>query len=476
MLPEGFVKNMKGLLGDDEYYLLEESLSSDPVQGLRLNLQKGSAEDQERLIKLLDLRSISYEDTGYYFDPEAVPGRRPYHDAGAYYIQDPSAMIPGALLNGCLYGDGGEAAKSEESDRSDRDELKILDLCAAPGGKSTQVALAMKGKGILFSNEINRSRAEILSRNIERMGITNAIVLNETSDKLAERFAGYFDAIVVDAPCSGEGMFRKDREAVLQWTEESVGVCADRQKDILENAYTMLRPGGVMVYSTCTFEREEDEDIVLGLMKAHPDMRLSDTSFLKCRTVGVRDGFEGCGQALRLWPMYFKGEGHFAALLEKDGVGVRTLPQGGSEDAGRIKDTKVLESFLKETLNDRKAAEILDARDRFRLVGDNLFIMPSDTPSLKGLKVLRCGLHIGTFKKDRFEPAHALALSLNEQDVRNVKRVSEDEAESFVKGMTLEGEGGGWCLVSLEGFSLGWGKASGGKVKNHYPKGLRIPG
>ena len=476
MLPEGFVKNMKGLLGDDEYHLLEESLSSDPVQGLRINPLKGSAEDRDRLIQQFNLKSISYEDTGYYFDPETVPGRRPYHDAGVYYIQDPSAMIPGALLNGRLYEHGCEAADTEEGDRINRDELKILDLCAAPGGKSTQVALAMNGKGILFSNEINRSRAEILSRNIERMGITNAVVLNETSDTLAERFAGYFDAIVVDAPCSGEGMFRKDAEAIVQWTDESVGICADRQRDILENAYTMLRPGGVMVYSTCTFEREEDEDIVLGLMKAHPDMKLADASFLKCRTEGVRDGLEGCVQAVRLWPMYFKGEGHFAALLEKDGTGAGALPQGGFEDTGRIKDMKILETFLREALNDKKAAEILDARDRFRMAGDNLFIMPSDMPSLKGLKVLRCGLQIGTFKKDRFEPAHALALALNEQDVRKVKRVCEDEAESFVKGMTLEGEGNGWCLVSLEGFSLGWGKASGGKIKNHYPKGLRVPG
>ena len=233
LLPEGFLKNMRSLLGKEECALLESALSEEPSGALRLNPLKGNDECREELIKLLGLEKISYEQTGYYFEKDAVPGRRPFHDAGAYYIQDPSAMIPGALLCGKLFENAGNDAS-----------YRILDLCAAPGGKSTQIAAAMAGRGILVSNEINRSRAEVLSRNIERMGIRNAIVLNETSDKLAERFGGYFDAIVVDAPCSGEGMFRKDPEAVRQWSEENVSMCAERQKEILENAYLMLRPGG----------------------------------------------------------------------------------------------------------------------------------------------------------------------------------------------------------------------------------------
>ncbi len=468
MIPDGFKKNMLSLLGDEEYHLLENSMSEPCVQSLRLNILKGNEESRNRIIEKFGLEPVSYEKTGYYFNPETAPGRRPYHDAGVYYIQDPGAMVPGAILTGRLFGTDKKCA--------DAGGLKILDLCAAPGGKSTQIAAAMQGKGILFSNEINRSRAEILSRNIERMGIRNAIVLNETSEKLAERFEGYFDAIVVDAPCSGEGMFRKDQEAVSQWSEESVGICAERQTDILENACRMLKPGGVIVYSTCTFEKEEDEDVVRGLLSRHSDIKMTDTSFFKKEAEGVRDGFSGCEDAVRIWPMYFRGEGHFAALLEKEGEGVNAFPAGGYEDASVVRELKALESFLKESLSKDAASRILGSKDRFRLFGDNLFVMPEDTPSLHGLKVLRCGLHLGTFKKDRFEPAHALALSLNECDVKNVKNVTEDEAESFVKGMTLEGDGNGWVLISLDGFSLGWGKASGGKIKNHYPKGLRIPG
>ena len=483
LLPEGFKNRMTELLGDEEYRLLEASLSGDPVQGLRVNPLKGSEEGRRKLEDLFALRKITYEDTGYYFDPDTFPGRRPYHDAGAYYIQDPGAMVPGAILCERLFGCGAEDAESEcrtgfasLHGESGRDGLRILDLCAAPGGKSTQIAAAMAGSGILFSNEINRSRAEILSRNIERMGIVNAIVLNETPEKLAERFTGYFDAIIVDAPCSGEGMFRKDEEAIAQWSDEGVDICTQRQAGILQSAYRMLRPGGVMVYSTCTFESPEDEDMVKSFISEYPDMKLTDMSFFKSKAEGARDGLCGLNECIRMWPMYFAGEGQFAALLEKCGEGAGALPAGGFEPSSKIKDIKPLEMFLKDALSKDAASWILNSSDRFRVNGDNLYLMPDDTPSLSGLKVLRCGLHIGTFKKDRFEPAHALALTLHEQDAVLVKKVSEDEAESFVKGMPLEGEGNGWCLVSLDGFSLGWGKASGGRVKNHYPKGLRIPG
>ncbi|MBP1584548.1 MAG: RsmB/NOP family class I SAM-dependent RNA methyltransferase [Lachnospiraceae bacterium] len=474
MLPEGFKNRMMSLLGEEEYRLFEESLSEEPIQGLRVNPLKGSEEGRRKLEDLFALRKISYEDTGYYFDPETFPGRRPYHDAGAYYIQDPGAMVPGAVLCERLFGCDEFCGKNDLS--GGKDGLWILDLCAAPGGKSTQIASAMAGRGIIVSNEINRSRAEILSRNIERMGIVNAIVLNETPERLSERFTGCFDAVIVDAPCSGEGMFRKDAEAITQWSEEGVDVCVQRQTDILQNAYMMLRPGGVMVYSTCTFESAEDEDMVKHFMSEHQDIKLTDMSFFKKKADGIRDGIDGLSECARMWPMYFAGEGQFAALLEKSGDGERALPSGGFENSSKIKDIRPLETFLNDSLSKDAASRILKASDRFRVSGDNLYLMPEDAPALSGLKVLRCGLHVGTFKKDRFEPAHALALILNEQDVKLVQRVSEDEAESFVKGMTLEGEGNGWCLVSLDGFSLGWGKASGGRVKNHYPRGLRIPG
>ena len=461
MLPEDFLNRMRKMIGEEETLLLDKACEKEPVQALRLNPLKKKPDGCSDLISEMKLEKLSYEDDGYLFDPECAPGRRPFHDAGAYYIQDPGAMIPGALLRKSGYLKEG---------------MKVLDLCAAPGGKSTQIASAMAGRGILFSNEIVQNRCSVLSANIERMGITNAVVLNETPERLAERFPGYFDAVIVDAPCSGEGMFRKNSEAVSQWSSENVEMCSQRQELILENAYACLKPGGILVYSTCTFERSENEDRISGLIGKHPDMKLLSTDFFKETAEGLRDGLDECGDAIRVWPMYFNGEGHFAALLKKEGGSAEILPPGGYEPVSDIKNGKALDEFLKDTLTKETAELIASAKNRFRLFGDNLFIMPEETPSLAGLKVARCGLHIGTFKKDRFEPAHALALFLGEEDVLLSKRVNEDEAESFVKGMTLNGEGKGWCLISVCGYSLGWGKASGGVIKNHYPKGLRIQG
>ena len=465
-LPEEFQKNMKEILGDEEYSLLEESYLQEAVSSLRLNPLKKRSGDVTDICGLFGLDKIPYDENGYFFDRETLPGRKPYHNAGAYYIQDPGAMIPGALLIGHL----------KEKNDGDFSDMRILDLCASPGGKSTQIAMSMMGKGILFSNEINRTRAEVLSENIERCGISNAVVLNEPSDRLADRFENYFDAVIVDAPCSGEGMFRKDPEAVKQWSPENVATCVERQRGILENAYRMLKPGGSMVYSTCTFERSENEDRVLELINDHPDIRVENIDGFKKLVPGVSDGLEGCGDAMRMWPMHFKGEGQFAVLLTKDGISERGIPFGGYENSSAPKNMKPLEEFLGTSLNKETASFIKEAKKRFAMFGDNLYLMPEGTPSLSGLKVLRCGLHLGSFKKDRFEPAHALALALGNADASLVKEVTEEEAQSFVKGMTLEGEGNGWCLVSLDGYSVGWGKASGGRIKNHYPKGLRVPG
>ena len=467
VLPESFKQNMKDLLGDEKFHLFESSFSEEPVSALRINPLKKKTENSADIFTIMELEQIPYEKNGYYFKAEHTPGRRPFHDAGVYYIQDPGAMVPGAILTQSEF-----FCKMNETGKG----MKIIDLCASPGGKSTQIAQAMAGKGILFTNEINKARADVLSSNIERMGIENAIVLNESTDKLAERFEGYFDAVIVDAPCSGEGMFRKDPGAIAEWTPESVNVCAERQAQILENAFRMLRPGGALVYSTCTFEKEENEDRVQALISAHPEMNLEDISYIKDKAAGCDDGLAPLEKSIRLMPGSFKGEGQYAALLSKGGDSESALPFGGFEMSSKIKDMKALEVFLKAVLKESAMRRILDAKDRFRLFGDNLYIMPEDTPSLSGLKVLRCGLCIGTFKKDRFEPGHALALTLGKEDVNLFIDTDENTAESFVRGMTLEGEGSGWCLVGACGYSLGWGKASGGKVKNHYPKGLRIQG
>lgn len=452
---------MKLLLGEGGYALLESSYEKENVRGLRLNTLKRIAEDSDNLIEHFNLRHIPFTESGYYFDEKDFPGRSPYHDAGAYYIQDPGAMVPARVL------------EEYEFFFPER-KMKILDLCAAPGGKSTQIAAAMKGQGILICNEINRSRADVLSQNIERMGITNAIVTNETPERLSEYFESFFDEVIVDAPCSGEGMFRKDPEAVNEWSEESVEKCAKRQREILDSAYKMLRPGGVIVYSTCTFEKCENEDIISDFTCRYPDMKQADTGRMKEKFPGVRDGLPPCENAFRMWPMYFEGEGQFASLLKKDGDLEGALPLNGYERPSKIKDKKALDIFLKESLSVEASEHIIKSECRYKLNGDNLYIFPKGAPDMSGLKLLRNGLHVGAFKKDRFEPSHALSHVLSEGDVKNTVRLSEEQAEEYLHGMTLEGDGNGWCLITVGGYSLGWGKVSSGRIKNHYPKGLRL--
>ena len=333
---------------------------------------------------------------------------------------------------------------------------KVLDLCAAPGGKSTQIASYLKGEGFIVSNEIIPSRTKILSQNIERMGITNAIVLNENPTKLNHTFAGYFDKILVDAPCSGEGMFRKNDEALKEWSVENVNMCAARQDEILDCAADMLKSGGTMVYSTCTFSREEDEDCMTRFMARHPDYEMISAG--------------------KLFPHRVRGEGHFMAALKKTG----SSRAEGYSMTGRIK-ASLLNREQISALDDFTGSVIKDGKsypgsfgDRLVLFGDNLYLVPDDCFGLGGLKILRAGLQLGSFIKGRFEPAHAWAMALKLGQAANVVNITYDEAKSFIAGMTLNMEGKkGWYLVCYSGISLGWGKLSGGILKNHYPRGLR---
>lgn len=360
---------------------------------------------------------------------------------------------------------------------------RVLDLCGAPGGKTTHLAALMEGEGLLVSNEIHPTRAKILSSNVERMGISHAVVLNESPKGLAERFPGFFDRIVVDAPCSGEGMFRKEEQALLQWSSENVKHCALRQQEILEEAAKMLRPGGTLTYSTCTFAPEENEGSVSAFLDTHPDF------FVK--PVSAWHGFaQGCpewsgsradtAKTFRLWPHRLSGEGHYAAVLQKEGGEFRQeeVRQKGSREffgnpAGRTvaadrQALRLYEAFAEQNLYRRPEGVPL-------LFGDQLYLLPCAL-SLKGLKVLRAGLHLGTVKKDRFEPSHALALSLKAGDaLREISLESGGEkTAAWLRGETLEAKGEkGWTVVLADGFPIGFGKQSGGSLKNHYPKGLR---
>lgn len=416
---------MKAFLGnewDDFLY----SYDNNRFQALRFNtLKVQSPEERMRILKVLGISSdkrVSWADEAYYFDENVRPGKHPYHEMGLYYIQEPSAMSAAALL-------------------APKPGMRVLDLCAAPGGKSTQLATYLGDRGLLVSNEINTQRSRILSQNIERMGIKNAIVTNEDSFVLASHFPGFFNAIQVDAPCSGEGMFRKLPEAIEQWSMENVAICATRQKEILDNAAVMLKPGGVIVYSTCTFSKEENEDVIEYFLERHPDFTLEEME--------------------RFWPHKVDGEGHFVAKLVRRGsVNELGADYDLCEDScNKVEDTglkadrktkknknsknrknetkpaltkenmKLLTEFLDETISEDMAAWIKNSR--LVMFGEQLYRLPDMEVDIKGLKVQRAGLHIGEFKKQRFEPSHSLALALKLSEAKNVVKLTWDDPQTI---------------------------------------------
>lgn len=466
MLPKAFTERMQEMLGEEYGEFLQsygenhappyiEGRLNGKIQALRLNPLKG---DSRRFLELSPFRltPVPFAESGYYYGEPDKPGKHPYHEAGVYYIQEASAMTPAAFLS----------AKPGE---------KILDLCAAPGGKSTQIAADMKGRGILICNEIHPARAKILSENIERMGIVNAIVVNHSPDVLAEHFPGYFDRILVDAPCSGEGMFRKNEEACREWSPENVHMCAERQDEILDQAAGMLRGGGRLVYSTCTFAPEENEGSVSRFLKRHPEFSIVPVARKEGMSSGcpewIREPAQGIENTVRLWPHKLKGEGHFLAVLQKDGIMTAEERTGkfGFQTGISEKECREYTEFKREYLKKEMQGILI----RF---GEQLYLLPEGAPSLNKLKVLRPGLHLGTLKKNRFEPAHALALSLKPEEVRQQVNLTGTGgmAEKYLSGQTFETEAeNGWNLITVDGYSIGWGKAANGIMKNHYPKGLR---
>lgn len=428
MLPEAFLQRMEAQLGS-EYPAFLESLERPRAVALRFNPMKG-----ERPVLPFVGASVPWEPEGFYYDPETRPGLHVYHEAGVYYLQEASAMAPVALLD----------PKPGE---------RVCDLCAAPGGKTTQIAGRMLGRGFLVCNEINPKRAKILSRNIERMGVANALVTNEHPETLASRFPGFFDRVLVDAPCSGEGMFRKEEAAVTDWSQETVQMCARRQREILDSAARLVRPGGRLVYSTCTFAPEEDEETVAAFLKAHPEFAPEP--------VEAPWFVPGENASYRMWPHKLLGEGHFAAVLRKtqgESGEVPACPGG--------KCPKAWESFAKEldiTLPEGKAVSF----------GQSLYWAPMELPELNRLKVLRPGLELGTERKGRFEPAHALALWLKTCAVTESFPPESPEMKAYLHGDVVPSGEKGWCLVQAGGYAIGWGKGDGSVLKNHYPKGLR---
>ncbi len=429
MLPEAFLQRIRTQLGD-EYTAFLDSLERPRAVALRLNPLKCDG-----LALPFMGKNVPWEPLGYYYDPASRPGLHPYHEAGVYYLQEASAMSAVALLD----PQPGE---------------RILDLCAAPGGKSTQIAGRMQGQGFLLSNEYEWKRARILAQNMERLGVANAIVINDSPGRLASQLEEFFDRILVDAPCSGEGMFRKEEAAVTDWSQETVEMCARRQADILDEAAKMLRPGGRLVYSTCTFAPEENEMAIEGFLQRHPDFEAEAVE---------APWFTPAGSGMfRLWPHKLLGEGHFAAVLRKQGQAEARKPAKNSA-----------EKLPKEWLAFAEELGIQLPPGRPEMFNQALLWLPEEAPEDLRTNFVRRGLELGEVKKGRFEPAHALAMWL--KGCKNVHDLSADgeDIKKYLHGDVIPCSQKGWCLVSVDGYSIGWGKSDGTVLKNHYPKGLR---
>ncbi len=499
-LPEAFLARMEATLGE-EFPAFLASFSHAIPSSLRVNPLKAETAAARALLPFLG-DTVPWQGAGFYYPDDARPGKHPLHEAGLYYIQEASAMLPGSLC---------PPAPGE----------RVLDLCAAPGGKATQLAGALGGRGLLVANEIHPTRAGILSQNLERTGVRNAVVTNASPDELSLRFKGFFHKIVVDAPCSGEGMFRREADAVRMWSPENVRMCAERQAGILDAAAVMLAPGGVMVYSTCTFAPAEDEGAVMAFLLRHPDFEVipsAEPPVVAARAAGILDGGhpewvegaedfpadirEAARGAYRVLPHHAEGEGHFAALLRRRGDGaaadaVCTDGGGAGRKSKKVQSKKPERDALDATAFGLFTELLRDTAGELPawvgeavpcLFGERLYLVPRELgaspaavrEALGGLHVLRAGLCVGTVVgldrgRGRFEPDHALAMAWAPTDGGACfPLASEAEAWAYLRGETLPAPAvRGWHVVTYCDLPLGWGKASDGVMKNHYPKGLR---
>lgn len=450
LLPDAFLRRMKDLLGSD-YQNFLNGMQKSPNKGLRVNTLKVSA-DALREALPWELFPSPFCKTGFLLPEEAGGlGLHPLHHAGAYYLQEPSAMSAVTAL----------APQPGE---------RILDLCAAPGGKSTQIAAALQGKGLIWSNEIVPSRARVLLSNMERMGVRNAVVSSCHPQRLCTSLAGFFDRVLVDAPCSGEGMFRKDPGAAEEWSPEHVSSCALRQKEILFSAACALRKGGVLVYSTCTFSPEENEGVISAFLEEHPEFSLEEIP----ERFG-RAAFPECGGgkkellfARRIFSMD-GGEGHFVARLRKNAGEVCSCGNFDYEGAALLAERTARELFGE--------LFFIEPFGRIGRAGGQLLILPEGLPALSGLGVLRAGVQLAEEKKNRLEPAHALFLAAKKEELRRVLDFGSESTEiaAFLRGEEISApqELSGFSGVSVCGVTVGFGKCVGGRLKNRYPKGLR---
>lgn len=460
--PVKFETRMRQMLGV-EYDAFAASFDKPFHNALRVNTMKIAADELAERMHLTAAR-VPWNPNGFYIEDKKYFTAHPYYHAGLYYVQEASAMLPAAVA---------DAQPGE----------KILDLCAAPGGKSTAMAAAMNGKGLLVSNDISHSRAKALLHNIEGAGVTNCIVTSEDPVKLARRLPAFFDKVLIDAPCSGEGMFHKEPAMMMAWKKNGPDFYSTLQRQILESAVTMLRPGGTLVYSTCTFSPDEDEKNITWLLHTHPEFELlplgSDGRFSMIAP-GNPDWSDGDG-ALRLtgriWPHRLEGEGHFTARLRKKEETAADSRENRKQKKYTVpKKRKELEPFY-EFLSQTQITRHFEPE---QLIVSNGYLryVPENAPDLSGLYTMRCGWFLGEIRKGRFEPSGAFARGLEAQDCSHIIELpsGSQDVRRYLKCETLPCESGrrGWQLVTTDGFTLGWGKAAGGMLRNKYPAGWRI--
>jgi len=439
LLPEKFKYRMEKMLGG-EFEAFLECYKKPHLRGIRLNTLKCSEQILKEALPF-QISPAPFSPLSYYIPGNAEKiGSIPVHHAGAFYSQEPSASSAVTVLN-------------------PRPGDIVLDLCAAPGGKSTQIASLMQGQGLLWSNEVVKSRANILLSNLERCGVSNAVVSSCHPEALCTALAGYFDKVLVDAPCSGEGMFRRDEQAVLDWSPEHVEACAVRQLAILESAANALKENGTMVYSTCTFSTEENEGVVSAFLARHSDFELMDCNQSFGRPAAL-------AKARRIFPMD-GGEGHFVAVMKRNSSNERyPLPYAAKK------------ATMKDVADDLcyQIFKIMPNRP-IEQVGTHFLLLPQILPDLKGLGVIRAGVLLGDEKTNRVEPAHAVFMAAKPQELNLVVNFPHDSKQiaAFLRGEEIEVDFGlkGFVGVAVDGILTGFGKCSNGRLKNHYPKGLR---
>lgn len=453
MLPDKFEERMKNLLGD-EWESFAAAMSEDAVRGVRVNRIKidptiyKDGQDER-------LKPIPYYSDGFYFCSDESAGVLPEHHAGIFYMQDPGAMASLAAI---------------DIPRGAR----VLDMCAAPGGKSGQAAAAIGDGGFLLSNEFVPKRAKITVSNFERLGIKNAFVTSLDTAEFKKMYSAFFDFVIADVPCSGEGMFRKNETAISEWSEENVLHCAKRQRQIIENAAPVVAPGGYIIYSTCTFSTEENEQVVLDFLREHPDFELvpvkDELKAVTADGISIEGDTDGVlRNCRRFYPHVSKGEGQFVALLKRKNSDemTRILYKSKARELDRTERATV-EAFLKETLD-----APIEAKP-YR-VGENIVLISHGVPVPEN-SVFSAGVLLGEIKKGILTPHHQFFSAYGSQFKRKMELFGKDEQiRKYLHGEEIEGEGiaGGWCAVTYLGAPLGGGKAVGDRIKNHYPKGLR---